>query len=514
MHTMKQPTPEDRRRSWRCAALMVMVIACVAAIAYLLPRTRTASDSLLERAEKALMLSDAAAELDEISASLVFSPESETHLTCVQTLTLRNRTGTAQDAVMLRSYTGAYLRKETSPAASDELFSACYPGGFSPGGVVVDSAHVGGVATPVHCLDDAMTVLSLPLEAPWLPGETLSVTLRWHATVPECASRFGVSGGVWALGNLFPVPALWESGVWRTDPYVAIGDPFQSECVRWSLSLTLPRGYHAAATCGLTKVESGAQLTLSGTAPAVRDFALVIRPGGGSCTLMEGSTRITAYATYRARAREMAQYAARAVRCYEARYGPYLYPELTLCEVDFPYGGMEYPGLVMIGADAVSAGGQVLETAVAHETAHQWWAMQVGSDSFNQPWQDESLCEYALMDYIGAYYGADSRERSAQALIETAMRAALPGGLTPATPIDRYERLDDYATVAYERGAALWMALEELMGKGALDGALRDYALTYRFRRASRQELTALLSQHAGMDLAALMSSYLDNVPN
>ena len=60
------------------------------------------------------------------------------------------------------------------------------------------------------------------------------------------------------------------------------------------------------------------------------------------------------------------------------------------------------------------------------------------------------------------------------------------------------------------RGAALWVALEHLMGREGLAAALRDYQTQYRFRLATRQNLTDILSAHAGMDVSALMRDYLD----
>ena len=134
----------------------------------------------------------------------------------------------------------------------------------------------------------------------------------------------------------------------------------------------------------------------------------------------------------------------------------------------------------------------------------------VGSDSYYQAWQDESLCEYALMDYIGRYYGADARRNAAFDRIETAMRITIPRGVTPGSPIDYFQDLTEYSQVVYRRGAALWMALENLMGKDQLDAALQKYVQEYRFRLASREDLTQLLSQAAGQDLSALMEDYLD----
>lgn len=70
------------------------------------------------------------------------------------------------------------------------------------------------------------------------------------------------------------------------------------------------------------------------------------------------------------------------------------YDQLTVCEVDFPLGGMEYPGLIFIGRDWMAESqADSLELMLAHETAHQWFYALVGSDQVTDAWQDEALCE-------------------------------------------------------------------------------------------------------------------------
>lgn len=499
---------EEKRRSWQYAAYIVCGLLIIAALAIWgtkLPFFEPAGQ-LPPTGDIVLAASQG---LDEICVDAVFDPDSR-QLTGTQTLTLTNRTGQTQDAAVLRSYSGAYLSQETSPAATEELFDSCYYAGFSTGGLLVDSASVGGAKADFAFDDAARTVLRLPLSDPWQPGETIAVTLTWHVHIPACASRFGESGGIWALGNVFPTPAVWEEDAWRTDAYISIGDPFVTECANWSVRLTVPRGYSVAATGYAEPRVQGDTHVYDMRAEAVRDFALALSDRWQIVTGMAFDTMIVACARDRDRARDMLRFARQAIKCYESHWGDYVYPTLTLAETDFPFSGMEYPRMAMIGASALTRGGQTLEFAVAHETAHQWWSAQVGSDPVYQAWQDESLCEYALMDYIGTYYGASSRQDAVYQRIETAMRITVPRGVTPGSPIDYFADLAEYTQVVYHRGAALWTALETMMGKDALDTALRSYQQQYRFATASRADVTRLLSEHAGRDLTALMVDYLD----
>ena len=63
--------------------------------------------------------------------------------------------------------------------------------------------------------------------------------------------------------------------------------------------------------------------------------------------------------------------------------------------------------------------------------------------------------------------------------------------------------------MVYGRGAAFFLALDEMLEKGA-DDFLRSYADEFSFDFASRQEFELFLNQYAGMDLTPLVVDYLD----
>lgn len=502
-------TRQEKRKAWLYAGLIVLGMILIAAVVWRLATLERPAEIIIPSAHASVL--SASEDMDGITIDADFDPDTR-QLTATQVMTLKNRTGMDQEQIVLRSYSGAYLLEDTSPAASDELFVSCYGDRFSTGGLLLDSAAVEGESVDYAWSDDARTVLTLP--ASWPAGATVRVTLTYHVHIPNCASRFGTADDIFALGNVFPTLAVWQDGAWRTDAYIAIGDPFQSECANWTMRLTVPEGYSVAATGYAEPVQQDGVSVYTMTAQATRDFALVISDRFVSAAGMAGDTLVVAYAVDSASAKTMLKYAQQAIACYEGHYGPYVYPTLTLAQVSFPFGGMEYPGMVMIGTSAMAAKDDTFEITVAHETAHQWWYAMVGSDSVNQAWQDESLCEYAVMDYIGQYYGQEARDSAAFQRIETALRITIPHGVTPGSPIDYFSDLAEYSQVVYRRGAALWMALETHMGKDTLDAALRRYQEEYRFRIATREELTKMLSDAAGHDVSALMTDYLDTYMN
>ena len=436
-------------------------------------------------------------------------------LTVSQTLTLSNRTGEAQDAAVLRTWPNAFQTPDTSPAAAeDKIYESCYLDGFSIGALVMSRARVardGQEAQTVayRYTDEAKTVLSVPVPGGWQAGEWITVSLAYTVQIPHMAYRFGVWDGIWALGNAFAIPAVWEEGTWRTDEYYPVGDPFLSDCMNWTVKLSVPEGFLCAATgYARARTEEGRAL-YEFSAPAVRDFALVVSDRFCIAQEVRDNVLVSAFATSQARARELLEDGRQALACFSARYGAYPYQNYTLCEINFPMGGMEYPGLAMIAADRLDAGGETLETVVAHETAHQWWYAVVGSDPVNQAWQDEALCEFSVLEYGEERYGAAWRQEREQREIESALRVTVPHGVTPGAPLERFSTMSEYSLVVYDRGAAMLCALDRMLG-GELDAFLRAYYERFAFKRATREDFEALLEQVTGEDLAPLIRDYLD----
>ena len=196
---------------------------------------------------------------------------------------------------------------------------------------------------------------------------------------------------------------------------------------------------------------------------------------------------------------------------YSGLYGAYPYPALTVCQADFPFGGMEYPGLIFLGLPYFAEDwADTLELLIAHETAHQWFYALVGSDQYGDPWQDEALSEYAMLRYARAVYGESAYRSLLVTRVDAPMRERISRQVTPGTPIDRFDSLDVYTAVVYGRGAAFLLAVEEMTGR--LDAFLRAYCDTFAFSRPTREDFLAFLNGFCGEDFTPLMTDYLDTL--
>ncbi len=138
----------------------------------------------------------------------------------------------------------------------------------------------------------------------------------------------------------------------------------------------------------------------------------------------------------------------------------------------------------------------ILETTIAHEVAHQWWAIGVGSDSQKHPFVDESLTNWSAMMYFEDRYGAQKAEQMRDLHLKTSfsMGAMMGGGDKRADlPTSAYTNNLQYGAVIYGKGALFYDELRKLVGDAALFGALRAYYANWNGKIADERVLRNLI---------------------
>jgi len=100
--------------------------------------------------------------------------------------------------------------------------------------------------------------------------------------------------------------------------------------------------------------------------------------------------------------------AARAIRYFSERFGPYPYSQLALTQMPGPES-QGWPGLVFLSSYAFLNAEEreqlhlqpyqiaQQKSLPAHETAHQWWGDLISWDSYRDQWLSEGLANYCAM---------------------------------------------------------------------------------------------------------------------
>lgn len=153
----------------------------------------------------------------------------------------------------------------------------------------------------------------------------------------------------------------------------------------------------------------------------------------------------------------------------------------------------------------------LLEETIAHEVAHQWWAIGVGSNSQRDPWVDESLTNWSSMLYFEDRYGKEKADQMRELHLKTSfsMGAALGGGDSPANlPSDSYTNNMQYGAVVYGKAALFYDHLRALVGDAAYFGALQDYFARYNDKLAGPKSLRTLMEARSPGQKAQIEALY------
>jgi hypothetical protein len=362
------------------------------------------------------------------------------------------------------------------------------------------------------------TILRVALPAPVPPDGLARVQLDLVAGLPPIghqpswtgplnAERIGIFGSrpeLVTLGGWLPliVPRAAD-GTWDAAPLPTNGETGWNEPALFDVWLDVPPGWEVATTgVELSRTEDDRRRRIHATASAVREFAVETGPHLAVAVGEVGGVRVrvTHAAEYPEIGRDFLRNAEGALLLFDERFGPLPLAEIDI--VDAPVNvalGNEFPGLVTLDTHHAELGtylrSRYHEWTLAHELAHQWWSIEVGSDPRAEPWLDEALAAWSASLYWRREHGSvalEARHREDVVLPHADMRDRGLPDLPADLGSEAYDLLR-YAAIVYGR-APLWFdRLAETMGDEELFGALQAYYDSNHCRRATGADLVAAL---------------------
>lgn len=443
-------------------------------------------------------------QLDQVAYDLIFNPD-DSALSVTMDWAYINREQYAIQDIVLRFYSRAFENENTSPAAQRDIRSICYKSGFTPSGFSLHDLYWNGV--PINYSFDQQDITLLRISIPPLAsGEKGILRLRCVIHVPDCRYLFGKDEHVWALGHCLPFIAQQREGRWQDAQYPLIGDPCLPACADYHITLTLPKGFLCAAGTRWQETASPAATRLSGSIFAARDVALVVSDQFHKREKIFDGILIQSYAKSSDDAERSIRYAEKALRYYSAEYGRYPYPVYTVASLDLPFDGAEFSSFSMVSS-ALNTNDSKMELAIAHETAHQWFGMLVGSDPILNAWQDEAPCEYAALQYMKHFYGMNAYEQLVFLRADAPMRETVRPEITVGSPVSLFTSYEEYGVVVYGRGLSMMLSLENNIN---IKDFFKQYLSDFAWKTASREDFIQMLSQTAGWDVYPMILDYLD----
>lgn len=418
-----------------------------------------------------------------------FFPETQ-KLVAQMTVDVPNVTDSALESLSFELWANAYREGAAYQPVSKLYSPAAYYAGTSYGGI--DIASVEG-AVKYEIGGEDKNILSVTLQEPLFPDETVSVSVGFEVTLANVNHRLGVGEHNVILSGFYPVLCARGDSGFLEYVYSSNGDPFVSDCADYDVTLTFPEEYEIAYSGTGEVTQSNGKKQLVARAEGARDVAYILGTELKSIKETVGGTQVEYFYLSDASPEQTLTVAKESLAYYSETFGEYEYPKYTLVQTDFPYGGMEYSGLAVIAAD-LQAGD--IPAVVAHETAHQWWYSMVGSNQFETPWLDEGLAEYSAALFLGEHpqYGTTYQQFVSQCVSGYrsyfSVKTQLSGetDTTMNRPLTAYSGEYEYRNIAYDKGVILLDKVRSVAGDRSFFASMKKYFAQNTGRIASPED--------------------------
>lgn len=355
-------------------------------------------------------------------------------------------------------------------------------------------------------------------------GQSVTLELSGSITLPPKQGRWGQWDGVTYLTNALPVVAYHDAAGWHDTPFVPWHQPFWYEAGVYTGTVTLPADHGLACSAAVKAEAKNADGTKSVTIERFvgRDFAVVcsnlFKEFRSAAKLPDGrevALKCLAFEKHEHYAKEILDICRNAIEVYSKWLGPFPYDQFTVAESFFGWNGNELSGMILID-ERVFAMPHLLkgyvEYLAAHETCHQWWYNQVGTNGFSETFMDEGLATYFTHKLVDAKLGKNNQ------FIEW----PAGGSWLPNIQRDNYRNASWYGAVrrneahpaagdlpsyghlyglfsgAYDRGSKVFGMIEARLGEAAFLDFIRGVVKKYSFEVLTAAMFQAELEAYTG----------------
>jgi Peptidase family M1 domain len=383
---------------------------------------------------------------------------------------------------------------------------------------------------------DDRTVLSVPLDRPVGPGETIAIDFAWKARVPRTFSRTGAIGSYFFIAQWFPKIGVLDDSGWNCHQFHAATE-FFADFGTYDVSLTVPSGWTVGATGReQSKTDLGnGSTTHRYVEDDVHDFAWTTSPDFverrdrfAEAGLPPVDIRLLLQPEHADQALRHLAATRAALKYYGAWFGPYPYGHVTVVDPVSIFnaraqgegtGGMEYPTLFTAGTRWLAPWtGTQPESVTVHEAGHQFWYGVVATNEFEHAWMDEGLNTYSQARVLAEAFPSRfvAIERYFGGLLpwpfaDVRWTREIDGNrLNGFRPVASYE-VQSLPSWQYWPGAAgatsynktaLWLTtLERLLGWPTVQKILSTYFERGAFRHPTPDEFFKIASEVSGRDL-------------
>ena len=351
--------------------------------------------------------------------------------------------------------------------------------------------------------------LSIPLEQPWTPGETLTLSILYGLDLPIQNARegygpspFGYTALQTNLVDWYPmVPPYNENLGWVIHTPWIFGEYLVYPVANFEVSLEIVNSPNLFVAASSEPMESGSIRSYS--LDQARNFVFSI---SSEYLVMEdevNGTKVFGYVfpPYKIPGEAAFETTKQALALFNDLFGPYQQESITMVQADFNHG-MEYEGLYFLSkaffdlyAGSVES---YLVTIAAHETAHQWWYGQVANDQALEPWLDEAFCTFSELLFFERLF-----PESVDWWWAVRVNHYQPSGAINRSIYGFREYTDQYLAyrdATYLQGAKFLNKIRSLMGDEIFIDFVQDYAEEKRDQIATGEDFFSILERYIDLE--------------
>ncbi len=368
----------------------------------------------------------------------------------------------------------------------------------------------GTAATPT--LEVQNTALRVPLDKPLAPNTSANLHIEFVVTIPRNSKThyadFTANDSIVTLPTVYPLIPAFDAKGWHIELPPAYGDLVYVDVSLYAVTMTVPSNIIVIASGSTTEVRDNGNGTATWhlVGAPMRDFDFNLTSQLHKTSAVVGETTINAWfeSADAEGGKKALQVATDSLRIFQNRFGAYPYRELDVVETPTTAGGIEYPGIVVIGRNLYhdNRSQEFFEYAIAHEVAHQWWYGVVGDDQVNYPWVDEALAQYSMLIYVEEIKGVGAAQGVLRGYFQGLYNRAKNEGRDAAVnqPVAAFNE-SDYASIVYGKGPLFYDAIRKKMGDDKFFKFLKTYFERYRYKIAFPDDVLKTAEQLYGGSL-------------
>lgn len=391
-----------------------------------------------------------------------------------------------------------YFNRQATPL--NEIYFRLFANYSGAGGKIAVTQVTVNDAPVDTKLEIQNTALRVPLASPLAPNSSTRLQLDFTVTVPRGGGQhyedFVAGEFVTTMPTAYPlIPAIDAKG-WNIDLPPPYGDLVYADASLYLVTITVPSNLLVIASGStLDARDNGNGTTTWRIAGApMRDFSINLTDKLQKVGAIVGETTINSYfePNDADAGKKALQIAVDSFKTFEKRIGAYPYRELDVIETPTRAGGIEYPGLIVVGRRLYADSNQqdYFEFATAHEVAHQWWYAVVGNDQINAPWVDEAIAQYSTLIFYEETRNATAAAFILRNVFQGQYQRAKNEGRDAAVnqPVSAFSEAN-YSAIVYGKGPLFFDAIRKKMGDDKFFAFLRAYYDRFRYKLATPDDL-------------------------